>query len=81
MTNDILHLPSRTVKPRRTGVTSISDVGLPLGYLKDLLQSYGAYVDIAKLGVGSACSGEKGTGALNLLSKLHYMHLSRMALS
>ena len=46
-----LDLPSRTVKPRGTGITHVLDRGLPLGYCADLLESGGAYVDeMAKQG-------------------------------
>ena len=47
-----LDLPSRTVKPRGTGITHVLDKGLPLGYCADLLESGGAYVDVWKFGWG-----------------------------
>lgn len=49
-----LALPSRTQKPRATGLTSIHEVGLPIGELKGILADFHDYIDIAKLGIGSA---------------------------
>jgi phosphosulfolactate synthase len=52
--NDYLNLPERPEKPRTQGITSIHDVGVPLRELRGILEDYGDYLDIAKLGVGSA---------------------------
>jgi phosphosulfolactate synthase len=52
--HSILDLPKRPEKPRGHGMTVISDRGLGLRTLEDLLDTAGAYVDYAKLSVGTA---------------------------
>ncbi len=49
-----LILPVRTNKPRKTGITAITDLGVPCGELAHILENYHSFVDIAKLGIGSA---------------------------
>lgn len=49
-----LDLPMRTAKPRIKGITAITDVGIPIGELRLILEDYGVFLDIAKLGVGTA---------------------------
>jgi len=49
-----LILPVRTKKPREHGVTAITDLGVPCGELAHILENYHSFVDIAKLGIGSA---------------------------
>ena len=49
-----LTLPERTRKSRQFGITSISDVGLTLDETRSMLEDFADYIDIAKLGVGSA---------------------------
>ena len=51
---DELILPRRPARPRETGLTFISDVGVPVGELAHLLNDYDSMVDFAKFGVGSA---------------------------
>lgn len=51
---EFLNLPSRTTENRTYGLTSIADFGVPIGELKHFLEDYSCYIDIAKLGVGSA---------------------------
>lgn len=51
---DFLKLPKRTNGDRFYGVTSITDFGIPIGNLENHLNDYHQYIDIAKLGVGSA---------------------------
>ncbi|MFB6468828.1 phosphosulfolactate synthase [Cytobacillus sp. Hz8] len=51
---DFLNLPSRTTGIRTYGLTSIVDFGTPVGELKNILSDYGDYIDIAKIGIGSA---------------------------
>lgn len=50
----LLSLPKRETKPRHHGLTSIHDVGIPIGELRNILEDYSSYLDIAKIGVGSA---------------------------
>jgi len=52
--NKTLDLPQRQEKPREKGITAITDVGIPLGELVHILQSYHSLIDIAKLGIGTA---------------------------
>lgn len=54
MIQSALSLPSRPLKPRARGITMVVDGGLPLGALRDLVASAGAYVDFVKFGWGTA---------------------------
>lgn len=54
MSDEILKLPARNPKPRTSGITAITDLGMPMQALRDTLASYHNYIDIAKFGVGSA---------------------------
>lgn len=49
-----LKLPERTIKDRTYGMTSIADFGIPIGELKHILEDYHSFIDIAKIGIGSA---------------------------
>jgi phosphosulfolactate synthase len=51
---EFLSLPQRTSKPRQYGITSLHDIGIPLGELENLLADYHGFIDIAKLGIGTA---------------------------
>lgn len=51
---DYLKLPDRVAKTRSFGITSVHDVGVSIGDLRNLLADYGDYLDMAKLGIGSA---------------------------
>ena len=64
-----LDLPSRTVKPRGTGITHVLDRGLPLGYCADLLESGGAYVDVWKFGWGISYLDQHLAAKLDLLAR------------
>ena len=61
---DLLTLPSRTTKPRQTGVTHVLDRGLSVVDLDGLIEVAGEYIDFVKLGWGTAVA----TG--NLQAKL-----------
>lgn len=50
----MLNLPSRTPKPRKTGITSVNDTRLSTGELRNVLNDYSDFIDVAKLGVGVA---------------------------
>ena len=41
-------------KPRRTGLTMMADLGLPLQYAKDTVELAGPYIDLAKIAVGTS---------------------------
>lgn len=51
---DLLELPERTQKPRAHGVTHLLDRGLSLAAVDGLAEVAGAYVDVVKLGWGTA---------------------------
>lgn len=51
---DFLQLPIRTTGKRTYGLTSIMDSGMPIGELEHILADYHPYIDIAKMGIGSA---------------------------
>jgi phosphosulfolactate synthase len=48
-----IEIPSRSAKPRERGLTVVADKGLPLGYLEDLLDMAGDFVDWVKIGTSS----------------------------
>jgi phosphosulfolactate synthase len=49
-----LRLPRRSEKPRFVGLTHVIDTGLPVGGLESRLAAVGEYVDVWKLGFGTA---------------------------
>jgi phosphosulfolactate synthase len=49
-----LTLPARTSKPRRRGITHVLDKGMPVAEVAPLLGVCGDYVDVWKLGWGTA---------------------------
>jgi phosphosulfolactate synthase len=51
---DFLDLPARTDKPRRGGITHVLDRGLSPLSLESLLMTAGEYIDLIKLGWGTA---------------------------
>lgn len=51
---NFLDMPKRTNGNRTFGLTSIADFGIPVGQLQSILDDYHSYIDVAKLGVGSA---------------------------
>ncbi|WP_077211258.1 phosphosulfolactate synthase [Bacillus dakarensis] len=51
---DFLKLPQRTTGDRTFGLTSIIDFGTPIGELTNILEDYHPFIDIAKIGIGSA---------------------------
>lgn len=48
------NLPERTEKPRRNGLTMVMDKGMGLNDVRDFLSVAAPYVDIVKLGFGTA---------------------------
>lgn len=44
------NLPSRTVKPRNTGLTMVMDKGLSLRQVEEVIETSSDYIDIVKLG-------------------------------
>ena len=61
---DLLDLPERSAKPRSHGVTHVIDRGLSIAEIEGMIEVAGEYVDIVKLGWGTALA----TG--NLQAKL-----------
>ena len=51
---DFLNIPARPVKPRAAGVTHVIDSGLSAAEAASLMDSVDAYVDVVRLGWGSA---------------------------
>lgn len=51
---DLLELPDRTPKPRSTGLTHVLDRGLSVTEIDSLVEVAGDYIDIVKLGWGTA---------------------------
>ena len=51
---DFLNLPKRTSGIRTYGLTSIIDLGTPMGELHNHLADYSYLIDLAKIGIGSA---------------------------
>lgn len=52
---DFIKLPERMSKPRQMGITSVIDKGLSFSATEQLLELSGNYIDIFKLGFGTAC--------------------------
>ena len=51
---DLLDLPARTDKPRQEGLTHVLDRGLSVADIDGLIEIAGDYIDIVKLGWGTA---------------------------
>jgi phosphosulfolactate synthase len=51
---DFLDLPARTGKPRETGITHVIDRGLSLAEVDGMVEVAGEFIDIVKLGWGTA---------------------------
>lgn len=49
-----LDLPERTSKPRREGLTTLHEVGFTTHEMQHILHDYHPFVDLVKLGIGSA---------------------------
>lgn len=61
MNQTALSLPTRSAKPRASGITMVVDGGVPFGALRDVVASAGEYLDFVKFGWGTAVvSGELG---------------------
>ncbi len=48
------HLPERTPKPRKTGITMVMDKGLGMHQAEDLMETAGGLIDFLKLGFGTS---------------------------
>ncbi|MBX5437741.1 MAG: phosphosulfolactate synthase [Alicyclobacillaceae bacterium] len=52
--NTELRLPARESKPRLAGWTIVIDNGVPLRHFEDVIESYGAHIDLVKFGWGTS---------------------------
>src|SRR5215813_4311723 len=66
---DFLDLPTRTSKPRGTGITHVLDRGMPLAQAADLLATSGPYVDVWKFGWGISYLDADLAAKLELLAR------------
>src|SRR2546423_13335649 len=51
---DLLDLPERSAKPRQQGITHVLDRGLSLADVDGMIEVAGGFVDLVKLGWGTA---------------------------
>jgi phosphosulfolactate synthase len=51
---DLLDLPERSAKPRSVGITHVIDRGLSIAEIEGMIEVAGEFVDIVKLGWGTA---------------------------
>jgi phosphosulfolactate synthase len=65
---DLLNLPERTAKPRQQGITHVLDRGLSVADVDGLVEVAGDYIDMVKLGWGTAVATR------NLDAKLKRYH-------
>lgn len=54
MNISLTHIPKRTKKPRKDGVTMVMDKGLSLRQAEDFIESSSDFVDFVKLGFGTS---------------------------
>jgi phosphosulfolactate synthase len=54
VSTDLLELPHRAAKPRQQGITHVLDRGLSVAQIDSLIEVAGEYVDLVKLGWGTA---------------------------
>lgn len=54
MNYELSHIPIRSQKPRKDGLTMVMDKGLSLREAENMLASSGEYVDIVKFGFGTS---------------------------
>lgn len=69
MVANFLELPSRSAKPRSTGLTHVLDKGLPAPATEALLGAAGEFVDIWKFGWGTAYIDRELSTKLALLAE------------
>jgi len=61
---DLLDLPERSSKPRERGVTHVIDRGLSIADIDGMVEVAGEFVDIVKLGWGTALAAQNLEGKL-----------------
>ncbi len=67
---DLLDLPDRSTKPRQQGLTHVLDRGLAVAQIDNLVEVAGEFVDVVKLGWGTAIA----TGNLEEKVKRYQHH-------
>jgi phosphosulfolactate synthase len=67
---DLLDLPARTAKPRQQGITHVLDRGLSVADVDGLIEVAGDYIDLVKLGWGTAVA----TGNLSAKLERYRVH-------
>jgi phosphosulfolactate synthase len=67
---DLLNLPARTAKPRQQGITHVLDRGLSVADVDGLIEVAGDYIDLVKLGWGTAVA----TGNLSAKLERYRVH-------
>ena len=70
-----LHLPPRSSRPRSEGLTHVLDKGLSFVALESLIQTAGDWIDIVKLGWGTAYVSD-GVKAKVALCRANGIHMS-----
>jgi phosphosulfolactate synthase len=50
----LTHIPKRTKRPRKDGVTMVMDKGLSLSQAEEMVESSGDFIDFVKLGFGTS---------------------------
>ncbi len=70
-----LHLPARSSRPRSEGLTHVLDKGLSFVALESLIQTAGEWIDIVKLGWGTAYVSD-GVKAKVALCRANGIHMS-----
>lgn len=66
---NLSHLPNRTVKPRKDGVTMVMDKGISLRQAEDMLNSSSDYIDFVKLGFGTSIISKNVKEKIKLYQK------------
>lgn len=54
MNYELSHIPTRSQKPRKEGLTMVMDKGLSFREIENMLASSGEYIDIVKFGFGTS---------------------------
>ncbi|MDX2172243.1 MAG: phosphosulfolactate synthase [Bacteroidota bacterium] len=66
---NLSHLPQRTIKPRKDGVTMVMDKGISLRQAEDMLSASSDYIDFVKLGFGTSIISKNVKEKIKLYQK------------
>lgn len=66
---NLSHLPERTEKPRKNGVTMVMDKGISLRQAEDMISAGGDYIDFVKLGFGTSIISKNVKEKIKLYQK------------